>query len=68
MIIQLVKYGFVEEAYEEMLPFIERVIENDGFFEWYTIDGKPNGAGLFKGSAGVLMEAIDEFRKWTQYI
>ena len=58
MIIQLVKYGFVEEAYEEMLQFIKQVIENDGFFEWYQNHGKPNGAGLFKGSPSVLMEAI----------
>jgi len=62
----LVEYGFVREAYEEMLPMVHRVVENDGFFEWYTIDGEPKGAGIFRGSAGVLLEGIDALRAWAK--
>ena len=59
----LVKMGFVEEAISELEPFIKRVIENNGFFEWYTIGGEPKGSGTFKGSAGVLLEAIETLRE-----
>lgn len=58
MIQQLIKYGFVEEAYEQMQPMVKRVKDNDGFFEWYTVDNKPKGSGTFRGSAGVLYKAI----------
>lgn len=34
MIQQLVANGFVEEAYDEIRPMIDRVIKNQGFFEW----------------------------------
>jgi glycogen debranching enzyme len=59
MIQQLVKYGLIQEAYELLLPMTERVVRNDGFYEWYTIDNKPNGSGTFRGSAGVLFKAIE---------
>ena len=58
MIQQLIKNGFVEEAYEQMQPMVKRVKENDGFYEWYTVDNKPKGSGTFRGSAGVLYDAI----------
>ena len=57
-ITQLAKYGFLKEAYEEIKPMIDRVIKNNGFYEWYTVDGKPAGSGSFRGSAGVLYTAI----------
>ena len=57
-ITQLAKYGFLQEAYEEIRPMIDRVIKNNGFYEWYTVDGKPAGSASFKGSAGVLYTAI----------
>ena len=66
MITQLVKYGFIEEAFIEIQPFVDRVLENEGFFEWYTIEGEANGSGVFRGSAGVLMEAIEELQKWAK--
>ena len=44
----------VEEAYAEIHPMIERVIQNDGFYEWYGKGGVPSGSGNFKVSAGVL--------------
>jgi hypothetical protein len=34
------------------------VKENDGFFEWYSVDNKPRGSGTFRGEAGVLYKAI----------
>jgi glycogen debranching enzyme len=61
MIQQLIKNGFVEEAYEQMLPMVKRVKDNDGFFEWYTVDNKPKGSGTFRGEAGVLYKAIIMF-------
>ena len=59
MIQQLVKYGFYQEAYDQLVPMTERVLENKGFYEWYTIDNKPTGSGTFRGSAGVLYKAIE---------
>ncbi len=58
MIQQLVKNGFEKEAYEQMRPMLERVIDNNGFYEWYTKDNKPEGSGTFRGEAGVLYDAI----------
>jgi glycogen debranching enzyme len=63
MIQQLIKYGFVEEAYETMFPMVKRVKDNDGFYEWYTVDNKPKGSGTFRGSAGVLYQAIMMFEE-----
>ncbi len=59
MIQQLVKYGFVQEAYEQLLPMTNRVVVNDGFYEWYTEKNEPKGSGTFRGSAGVLYKAIE---------
>lgn len=59
MIQQLVKYGFVQEAYEQLQPMTNRVVENDGFYEWYTEKNEPTGSGTFRGSAGVLYKAIE---------
>jgi len=58
MIQQLVNYGFVEEAYDNLLPMVKRVKDNNGFYEWYTVDNQPKGSGTFRGSAGVLYIAI----------
>ena len=63
MIQQLIKNGFVEEAYQEMYPMVKRVKDNSGFFEWYTVDNKPKGSGTFRGSAGVLFKAILMFEE-----
>jgi hypothetical protein len=58
MIQQLIHYGFIEEAWQEMIPMVERVKKNNGFYEWYSVDNKPRGSGQFRGSAGVLGKAI----------
>jgi len=59
MIQELVKNGFVQEAYDQLLPMTDRVVKNDGFFEWYTVKNEPKGSGTFRGSAGVLYKAIE---------
>ena len=64
MIQQLVKYGFALEAYEQIQPMVERVKDNNGFYEWYTVDNKPRGSGTFRGEAGVLYTAIVMLENW----
>jgi len=58
MIQQLIKNGFFEEAYEQIQPMVKRVKDNNGFYEWYSVDNKPRGSGTFRGEAGVLYTAI----------
>ncbi|MHC4727333.1 MAG: GH36-type glycosyl hydrolase domain-containing protein [Planctomycetota bacterium] len=66
MIQQLIAYGYIEQAYQEYLPMIQRVRTNEGFFEWYTVDNKPSGSGTFRGSAGVLGKAVQMFIEWAK--
>jgi hypothetical protein len=66
MIRQLARNGFIREAYTEVQPMLERVVKNKGFFEWYSIDGKPSGSGTYRGSAGVLYTAIEELKNWAE--
>lgn len=66
MIQQLIQYGFETEAYEELLPMLRRAIDNDGFYEWYDADNQPRGSGSFRGSAGVLYDAIVMLEKFAE--
>jgi hypothetical protein len=66
MIQRLIKNGFVEEAYREMQPMVERVKANDGFYEWYSINNESRGSGIFRGSAGVLYTTIEMFEEWAE--
>jgi hypothetical protein len=66
MIQQLVANGFEDEAYAEIRPMIDLVLKNKGFYEWYQVDGKPNGSAQFKGSAGTLAKAIQMLRAWAE--
>jgi hypothetical protein len=66
MIQQLVRNGYVQEAYDEVRPMLECVVNNNGFYEWYAKDGTPSGSGTFRGEAGVLHKAIEDFRNWAQ--
>ena len=66
MIQQLVRNGFVQEAFDEVYPMLERVVNNKGFYEWYARDGSPSGSGTFRGEAGVLYTAIEDFRNWAK--
>lgn len=65
MIQQLIRNGFVKEAYDEAKPMFERVVKNKGFYEWYARDGKPSGSGTFRGEVGVLYSTIKAFRSWA---
>ena len=60
---QLVAYQLYDEAYEALIPMMDRVIEHKGFYEWWTPAGEPKGSGMFRGSAGVLWKAIKELEK-----
>lgn len=66
MIQQLVANGMVQEAYTEIRPMIDRVIKNNGFYEWYGMGGVPSGSGHFKGSAGVLSKSISLMSEWAK--
>ena len=66
MIQQLIANGYVEEAYAEIRPMVDRVIKNKGFYEWYGQGCVPSGSGHFKGSAGVLAKAIEMLNKWAE--
>jgi len=61
MIHELIKNGFLQEAYEQLQPMLKRVKDNNGFYEWYSVDNKPRGSGTFRGEAGVLFTAIKMF-------
>jgi len=65
MIQQLIKNGFPQEAYNHMQPMVKRVKDNNGFFEWYTVNNEPKGSGTFRGSAGVLWNAIQLFEEYA---
>ncbi len=65
MIHALIEHDLIEDAYKELRPMIDRVIENDGFYEWYDIYNKPRGSGTFRGEAGVLGKAILMLRAWA---
>ena len=62
----LIRNGFVDEAYREILPMVQRVLAHDGFYEWYTRDNQPRGSGTFRGSAGVLGKAIQMLQDWAE--
>ncbi|WP_157557874.1 hypothetical protein [Niabella aurantiaca] len=66
MIQALAANGMVLEAYAEMSPMIDRVLQNKGFYEWYNVrNGKASGSGDFRGEAGVLYDAIEVLRSWA---
>ncbi len=65
MIQQLILNDMVKEAYEQGKPMFDRVVQNDGFYEWYSKDNEPKGSGTFRGSAGVLYEAIELFEEYA---
>ena len=55
----MIKTGHLDLAYQEISPFLDRVIKNDGFYEWYSVlDHQPHGSNTFLGAAGALGKAI----------
>lgn len=65
MIQALIENGFVQEAYDEANPMMQRIIDNNGFYEWYTPSGEPKGSGTFRGEAGVLYKSIVMLKEWA---
>lgn len=65
MIQQLISYGFVPEAYDELQPMVQKIIQYNNFYEWYNVKGEPKGSNNFKGSAGVICKAIQMLRNWA---
>ncbi|MFW6203132.1 MAG: hypothetical protein ACOC30_02420 [Marinilabilia sp.] len=55
----------MKQFHLDVQPIVYRVIEHGGFYEWYSVSGEPHGSGVFRGSAGVLMEAIDLLQDWA---
>ena len=67
MIWALIQNGYIEEAYKELKPMLQRVVQNKGFNEWYTPAGEPKGSGTFRGEAGVLVTAIRMLKDWAAH-
>jgi hypothetical protein len=44
----------------------DRVVSNNGFFEWYSMDNQPKGSAAYRGTAGVLYKAIDMLQNWER--
>ena len=63
---ELVRHGFIEEAYREIRPMVERVRKNKGFYEWYSVNNEPHGSGSFRGAAGALGKAIIMLQEWAK--
>jgi hypothetical protein len=60
----MIKTGHLDLAYQEIIPFLDRVIKNDGFYEWYSVlDHQPHGSNTFLGAAGALGKAIKLMQK-----
>jgi len=56
----------MDEAYEQVQPMVKRVKDNNGFYEWYSVNNEPRGSGTFRGEAGVLFSAIVMFEEWAK--
>lgn len=65
MVQQLIRLGLVEEALDALSPMLDQVIANNGFYEWYSRDNKPQGSGSYRGAAGVLYRAIVMLEEWA---
>ena len=66
MIQQLIRQGFVADAYRELKPMVTRVERAGDFYEWWSLDNQPRGSGQFRGSAGVLGRAIEMLEAWAE--
>jgi hypothetical protein len=66
MIQQLIRNGYIKEAYAELQPMIARTLRDKHFYEWYSRDNKPNGSSDFKGSAGELALTIEMLKDWAK--
>ena len=62
---QLIRHGFVREAYAELKPMIARVKKHGDFYEWWSLDNQPRGSKQYRGSAGVLGKSMVMLRAWA---
>jgi hypothetical protein len=65
MIQQLIRQGFVADAYRELKPMVTRAERAGDFYEWWSVDSQPRGSGQYRGSAGVLGRAIEMLQTWA---
>ncbi len=65
MVQQLIAYGMVADAYQEFSPMLDRVVKHGDFYEWWTPGNEPRGSAHFRGSAGVMLKAMDIFTRWA---
>ncbi len=61
----MVAHGQAKMAYQELGPMLDRVLRDDGFYEWYSRDGKGQGSAEYRGSAGQIAMAIDMLLQWA---
>lgn len=66
MIQDLVRQGFIAAAYRDLRPMVERVKRTGGFHEWWSLDNQPRGSDGYRGSAGVLGQAIEMLQAWAE--
>jgi GH15 family glucan-1,4-alpha-glucosidase len=66
MIQDLVRQGCIVEAYRDLRPMAERVKRTGGFHEWWSLGNQPQGSDGYRGSAGVLGEAIEMLQAWAK--
>lgn len=62
---QMVAHGDARLAYDELGPMVDRVLRDDGFYEWYTRTGEGRGSTEYRGSAGQIAKAIDVLLAWA---
>jgi len=60
LITSMFENGFSSQAQDKLMEIIQKNIQNRGFFEWDTREGRGRGSDLFCGSAGVLAQAVVE--------
>lgn len=66
MVQQLIRHGRMADAYRELKPMVARVAKHGDFHEWWSRDNQPRGSAQFRGSAGVLCQAIFGLRDWAR--
>lgn len=66
MVRELIAYGYVEEAYQQLKPMMDRVERTNDFYEWWTPENQPEGSADFRGSAGVLGKDIELLQAWAK--
>lgn len=66
MIQQIIRNGFVREAYAELKPMVARVRKHGDLYEWWSLDNQPRGSKQYRGSAGVLGKAIEQLLDWAE--